>query len=414
MDRIGCSLNRDPYYGQFFAHNHATSWIDCELVAEHIASGRRIPAPFTTDIDQARQRILASTTLRPMTVNILGFLHMWRTATAQQVARALGEPALASGKHRLWFYLLALGVIERGIQRGSVLTHTPALQAEETIFRVGTHQHYRRNLEPHLTIPERVAITGGANFDAKRQYPRHNVLTTEIGLRSLEQSWCALALGEQFAGHDLLTLNPVGGHFLGTGGWAAADAVLIRKDGMRIAIELTTAGSPKFAEKANRWGRLLSLHRLNDCGLAVIFVVAPTEHNQIHVHMRSVRAAVAKAAQQNPGLVKDRTANRMGVVAWGDWWDKAGNGDFGSLSVWTPDGNQWVRKRFADPPKLDNPQLLQVISESRLLAGTLSRKRQPFGNDIAQLSADIYDVQLGDQKLSAALSSPLAIRQSDA
>src|SRR5699024_1497858 len=102
---------------------------------------------------------------------------------------------------------------------------------------------------------------------------RHNVLTTELALRAAEFTPITAAMGETYASMDML---------LGTGlgldevkGNPAADAVFIRPDGMRVAIELTASISGQFEKKVRRWAKLMSDVSMSLSGLTVLFIGAP-------------------------------------------------------------------------------------------------------------------------------------------
>jgi hypothetical protein len=202
-----------------------------------------------------------------------------------------------------------------------------------------------------MSYAEWVSVTGGVKFLTGGQYDRHNVLTAELALRAAEFLTIGTVLGERQAHVNTLAYTAQGLPEPPGRSQQTADAVIVRGDGLRIAVETTASvGSAGFTRKAEAWARTLSRRALDDTGLVVVFVVADRtsaegEHGRGTL-LSSVRKKVARATRLIPGTASNRTADRMFVVEWRDWFPARGEAsdDFLSLRAQRPNGpsNEWT------------------------------------------------------------------------
>lgn len=249
---------------------------------------------------------------------IAAALCSWRVLTTQQIC------ALTSiddgGVSRTLRAMMGAGLLERTqmVARYEVSTTPPMLWR----LRI-TSPEWRRWLDS-LPARQQTAITmglegGGAGHD------RHDVLAAEVGLRWAEITPRLQAvLGERAAAAAQLVPDhpPVKNR---------GDAVLVRDDGLRIVIEITTQpAQPAARQKMVRWGRILGERGgHHHTGIVVVFLAAAAhDHTAKHgaslaVIRRSLDWAMANLdSDGRPVSAATATAARRSVMVahWQDWF----------------------------------------------------------------------------------------------
>ena len=102
------------------------------------------------------------------------------------------------------------------------------------------------------------------------------MLMAELALRVAQICDVGGVAGERVASVPVLAFDSVG---MGRPSWCArssscADAVLVRRDGVRVAVELTASATPNLDAKTARWARTLASSPFDRSGLVVVFVEA--------------------------------------------------------------------------------------------------------------------------------------------
>lgn len=334
----------DPYWDGLWRIGQMSLWDERDALERRVAVGAaRAPAALLGDPDEALDRRLAGRRAQQATLDILGALDQWRTATAEQVAALTGVRGI-TGRSGTLDDLFAARLIDLG-KVGTVRTLRPSASVT-----------FDREVRPRLTYPEWVSVTGGLPFDSSRQYTRHNLLATELGLRLAEYAEVEAVLGEKLATHELLGHTGIGHVAPERPTLTGADLVVVREDGLRIAIEITASRGSAFAEKVRRWARLLHQRRLAESGLVVVFLTADhpdkpagRRWNTRNGAMRSVLAAT----REFPSINADRTAARIGVADWREWFPERGvmSSAFLDMEVDVATGepsSPWERRSFLD------------------------------------------------------------------
>jgi hypothetical protein len=262
----------------------------------------------------------------------------WRTVTGEQMAAITGDTEVSNPRSKTMGDLWAGGVADIG----SFNTGLAYGKQAGSIYRPSRTNAFEREIAPVITYPEWVSVTGGSAWESGSQYDRHNILAAELALRVAE--WCEIGavVGEKLSSIDLLAHTGAGFQKPTVGVQRSADATLIRTDGARIAVELTASTGRTFDAKVRRWAELLANRRMADTGLAVVFVVATRPDKLVNTKevMAQVLRTVAAAARDNPGVNFDRTASRMFVAQWSDWFpaEKMVSRKFTTLECLRPTG----------------------------------------------------------------------------
>lgn len=330
----------DPYWSGLWAPGSTASWVSASQSEALVASGlARMPAHLSrgskNDLGWMDKR-----SARNLRLDSLAVLDSWRTVTCEQLAAFTGAPELLTGRSTAMSELFQNRLVDAGVYSRPLWDsrHTP----RGTLYRPSRGTAFDQRVAPQLSWAEWVSVTGGHPFESGGQFDRHNVLTTELALRVAEYCEIGTVIGEKLSSIDLLAHSGLG-HQTISQSQRAADATFIRTDGMRIAVEMTATAGKTFREKVRRWAELLQNRRLNQSGLVVVFVVADRQDSD-RVHNKDeisrVRSAVAAACRDFPGIPFDRTANRMFVADWADWFPRAGYIDdsFLGLNAWRPSG----------------------------------------------------------------------------
>lgn len=372
--RLRAADRLDPYWEGLWSSGSTASWVNVNTARMQEAAGlARMPRHLQMDAEQAWQKWTSPRGWRER-LEVLGLLGSWRTLSAQQLAAFAGNPALARHSVATDAALIA-GLLDQGVfTSGLVRTR---LHSTAKLLRPASGDVFDEKVAPLLTYPEQVLVTGGRPWSGGGQFDRHNLLTAELALRVAEFCDVGTVLGESLA-----TVDDVAGAGIGKRpieGRRAADALFIRGDGMRIAVELTASVTPYFTQKVENWAQLLTENSMASSGLTVLFIGAPKpDRDEERRFAKQMRTAVARAVRKYPGIPGRRAADRLGVAMWTDFFPAVGKvgSDFLTLRCWRPEGPKgapWVQAGmldFFDTPfePLDGPAMEAVISNSASIA----------------------------------------------
>jgi len=343
----------DPYWASVWATGSQAAWLSADQARRQVASGLgRLPQHLDVDEAPALEAILSQRNWAKR-LNALAVLDSWRTVTGEQMAAITGDGDLASGKSDTMSCLFGAGVADAGIFTNGLFNTRDTARA--TLYRPSRSTAFAQDIEPHLTYPEWVGVTGGHGWESGSQFDRHNLLATELGLRVAELCEIGAVVGEKLSTWDLLA-HTGAGFPAASGVKRAADATLIRTDGARVAVEITATSGPNFEGKVRRWAELLSNRRMADSGLVVMFVLAPQPDKKVRTGemLTMVRKNIAAATRDFPGVPFDRVASRMFVANWQDWFPAPHRVDasFFALEAWRATGpayDLWEKASVLDP-----------------------------------------------------------------
>lgn len=257
-----------------------------------------------------------------------GAITGWRTCTSQQLAAIVGDARLAKPIGHPVTQLFNAGLIEVSVPHSWASGQAKML----TLLRSGDPEHFEL-LRPDLTWAEWVGVTGGQPYGSGHRHDRHNILATELGLRLAEYANVAAVLGEPFSTHNLLFGEGAGREVDQSPG--GADLAVVRPDGLRIAVEVTSTTSQYFGAKVERVVRRLAASPLASTGVVVVFLVAPSigaSESHHRTVLRDTKRAIREACSRHPGLSSDPSRSRIAVALWQDWFPaahQASDGFFG-------------------------------------------------------------------------------------
>lgn len=337
--QLSAGVRFDPFYDGLWEAGANATWVSKQAADRQAASGlATIPQHLSMPADDAWDRVFGHL---PKQLRMLGALTMWQTLSAEQLAAITGVPAIATGRSADMGALFTLGLVDVG-HVNMVMTATGKAARGTTLYRPSATDVFERKLTPLLTYPEWVAVTAGVPLGPASRYDRHNLLATELALRVSEYYEIGTVLGEKLSSADMLTGAGIGYPPV-VRTTRAADATLIRTDGARIAVELTASTGERFEAKVRKWAADLSRIRMNDSGLVILFVIAqrPDRKSRAGDLRTKVLQTVARACAAYPGVSFDRTAARMLVADWQDWFPAPGmvSDSFLSLDAIRPTGD---------------------------------------------------------------------------
>lgn len=353
----------DPFWHGMVDWTHSASWESRELAGRLADAGLRHISNREARSDPAHARARAG---RDRTaLETLGAVAMWRTVTADQAAafagwvppelEAVGPDALARWRDtpRWLRNLWAAGLVERG-----------TINAK----RPGIPYLYRPIRSPEveawvaqLPLAQRIMLTAGQPWtEGPRYAERHNLIAAEMGLRLAEFCEVGTVLGEAVGGHHLLDVT---GQRDKTGS-DAADLVVVRPDGLRIAVEMTM-GRSGLERKVARTIDLLCETDFDESGTVVLFVEAASPYSTMQTTVwNRLRKVISEQVAARPDGPAHRLAERIAVARW-SWWFPDTNlvhPSFVSLACHRPTGAGAGRWQRAD--------LLDVIDVGFSPAGT--------------------------------------------
>lgn len=362
----------DPYWDGLWGSSAGASWIDAPMARRQRDAGlARMPKALAAEAEPALARFLgdpdAVTSAADGTGETwgdrlawLGALFGWRTMSAQQAAAITGIAPLAHPTRDLAAASFACGLVEMGVFGAGLIS--TSLASRSAAYRPTKSKVFDKHIEPNLTWPELVSVTGGQPWAAGTHYDRHNILATELALRACEYTEIGrtgTVLGERFSTLDMLTGTPeataAGGpaHTPRSAADAArgrttADLTLVRRDGLRIAVEMTANTGTHFAAKVKRWAKAMEENPIETNGLIVLFVLIDRPERRASSSARAeTYSAILSAVRAHPGNRYNRIAERMAVATWREWFpaDHALHPAFFGLRADRPTG----RARAEDP-----------------------------------------------------------------
>lgn len=393
----------DPYYQTFAdvgpyanatAHHHAL-----ERSAEGHALMPMAYRRAATEFDPAAQSPRRLTTA----LRLIGALASFRALTNNQAATIAGDEALADPRSGIVSDLFASGLID--IASPYLGAGPGGLRGGTVTYQLGDLKVVRRLLQ-NLTTAEVLAVTGGRPLPIDAVHLRHDVLAAELALRVAMHLPCGTVLGPHFSTFADLTA----GCRYPSRASGGPDLVLVREDGLRVAVEITASIGERFRAKVARWSRILVEAPLGSSGLVVVFLVAPAPAS-LRRHGDRVRrttyGAVAEAVRLFPGSLRDPVAARMGVATWREWFPHPGEASerFDRMRVDRPglSRGEWEPCDLWDPTKRPltaaSPDALRaIIKNSSLLVQTppqIRERHQPARTSAAlirQATGDLRDV----------------------
>ena len=204
------------------------------------------------------------------------------------------------------------------------------------------------------------------------QYDRHNILTTELSLRAAEMCPLRSVLGEAVA-----TWPRLFGPKLQPNPHRSADAVWVREDGLKIAVELTATFTTATVTKIEQLAELIV--RDTTKSLVVLFVVAahPKDGRSSDVTNR-LRQAIKKSSHSSMSRILAEVENRMVLTKWESWFPAPGlvSRDFVALSAqrYSSVDKEWSFTWLLDPYDITFAEAFSPESEE-----TSTRLNDVFG-----------------------------------
>ncbi|MEV0869352.1 hypothetical protein AB0I24_15595 [Brachybacterium paraconglomeratum] len=387
-DAHRAACRADPYWQSMFSTGTSDGWVSASQHRRANPDQKRwsgIPAHFTMPTSEAFAQ-LRTNRHRPSILGTLGAVASWRTVTREQLACITGSKVMASPYPAALAVPFSVGLLAHGYVSAGTNRLAPASH-RMSMWTVGDQLDAYATLRKSLTFAEHIAITGGQPWNSEHRFDRHNVLTTELALRVAEFCDVATVLGEKQTALPTL-LAAVGLHAQQTDLGRKADAAIVRRDGLVIALETTATVGEAFRRKVAKWAQILQRHPSYELPLVVLFMDVSTPSqatsaaakNQTHAE---IQAAIRNAVRDYPGTALNRTASRMGMVGWQSWFPAPHEvtEDFLELSAsflarGTSDGQEgWRTVRLLDeeemPYREGDPATGEMIAtNARLLAGT--------------------------------------------
>lgn len=370
----------DPYWGGLFGQGTNASWMTPNLARAQADSGlAHPPAWMLADEEEAFERF-TNPTWWSAKLGTLGYLGSWRTMSVEQLAAFTGATNLVSPKSAIIRDTFSARMIEHGYFTSAARTANTSHRAR--LLRPAYSQVVESKVLPLLTYPERIFVTGGRPYTTSRQFDRHNLLSTELGLRIAEYLDVGAVMGETYSTAEQLFAWAQTSDVNASRG-KSADLTVVRPDGLRVAVELTaTAVSKTIEAKTTAWANAMAGSTLATDGVFLLFVIAPplgASRFDAAVLERDVRATITKVCAQFDGIDGQRLADRIAVARWDEWFPAAHatTYDFLSLSAWmppTPTRPDWAKvgilDAFGDLPfePLYPEDMTAVITNSAALA----------------------------------------------
>jgi hypothetical protein len=311
----------------------------------------------------------------------IGAVMMWRNITTEQIADLLEHKGQGESV-RIWMPAYAVpGFTLNAIQVGRPTDYA----RPPIIFRPG-HPMDKR-LVQMMTWQQHLGIFGSNNDGSHGGYARHNILNTELSLRVAEQldAQVPIVLGEGLGSSKILVPETA----KRSKQFSLGDSVWIRKDGLRIIVEVSNTASA-ITGKVTRWANSLATDQAGMRSLALVFVI-PGQTRDPHWtnYIRDELADVIYKELGGRGYDAAYIASRVFVVGWESWFPAQHemSDDFFSLET-IPISRQLsasvsLLDPFALPSDVPEALVARTINNSKYLYGVpkhMRRDVQPLDN----------------------------------
>lgn len=387
-DPFRAAQRADPYWEGMFATGSSDGWVSASQHRRAPADQMRwsgIPPRYVTGQDEALKE-MRTNRHRPSILAALGAVSSWRTVTREQLAciagsRVMGDTYPAALSAPFSAGLLAHGYVSAGMNRLAPASQRMSMWTVGD--QIGAYAQYRKS----LTFAEHIAITGGQDWNSEHRFDRHNVLTTELALRVAEFCDVATVLGEkQVSLPSLLAASGLQAQQTDLG--RKADAGIVRRDGLVIALETTASVGEAFRRKIAKWAQILQRHPTYELPLVVLVVDVSTPSQATSAAAKNtanseIQGAIREAVRDYPGTALNKTAARLGIVSWTDWFPgphQASDSFDGLTASFLARGTDNSEEGWRSVPLLDEQELpyregsedagQTVAKNARLLAGT--------------------------------------------
>lgn len=171
-----------------------------------------------------------------------------------------------------------------------------------------------------MPTQEWLAISGGTNV-VTGKHLKHNVTMGEVAIRAMRDiPSIACAFGEPFSAAERLVPDCKSG--------AIGDATLVRDDGLRYVVELTSYSTEGLEAKVVRWAKVLMRGSVHDVGLVIVFLNAapPARHRYMDKMLRrTIESALnpQNLVDQHTPFVSDSTIQMLRdhilLASFSDW-----------------------------------------------------------------------------------------------
>ena len=336
----------DPFWSMIWGNSDGGPTISWRSIhSERIMSDAGVHVPIRCGGKRTPSEALALLHKRRTRLVTLAPINLWRTINGQQLAAITGNPTNASRSEEIGLLFDA-----ELIQRGRFYYAGRSLDVPE-IFRPDPHAD-KVDLR-HLRYADWLGVTLGGQSIKGHQYDRHNILATEFSLRAAEICPLRSVLGE-----GLATWPKLFGSVLRPNPHRSADAVLVREDGLKIAVEITATFTVATVKKIEQLAELLA--RDKSKSVVVLFVVAvqPNQGKTADV-MKPLRRAVKKSAHSSMNRILADVENRMAIVKWTDLFPAPGlvEPEFVQLRAqrYSAKDDDWLPTNLLDPYDVSFP-----------------------------------------------------------
>ena len=277
--------------------------------AERMA-GAGVAQPRRQDLQLSVQEatvVLAGGPGRARVLALLAAVAMFRTLTVQQLAAITGHPGQAAADSVDRRLAWAAGLVQRGTfmsgMPGARLPGLVRLSNETDLALLGSMLSYR----------DLVGVTAGQPWWWGSQFDRHNVIGAELLVRVAEYTPIPVVLGEQVCTFATMVPGSVSRSV------RCADGAMVRADGMRVAVEVTTSVTSNVRDKADRWAQLLEHPGAANLSVLWVDVSHPDRPAPGRIGRPKLVQVVGDAATSMSARLA-RVPERMLVVRYDDWF----------------------------------------------------------------------------------------------
>lgn len=302
----------DPYYQGAWsaaAGGSAVAWGGRQWQRRLAASGDRAAIEAVAAEEAAALTAALSPIRRRKSLAVLAVLQSWGIATVEQVA-AISGIGSAAGRRGPLPWLVDAGLVQLGrIIPATGHSYGPRLLRLE---RNGPFEL----LDELITWREWMAHSGGEPWGRSLPGDRHTLLSVEWSLRAAETSPLVVVAGERQASLTDLLASPAGAR-------RRADALWVRSDGLRIAVEMTAAIDRSIETKARAWVDALAADKSRSVAVLFVGAFSPTDDRRRSGYALMTKA-IARACSSSLEAATAQVDRRVAWTTWEDWYPAPG------------------------------------------------------------------------------------------
>jgi hypothetical protein len=313
---------KNPYYDIPFASDIDVRFFSKTKILSALSNKKRIPSFFRKSIldDSVAEEIINGK--RYLAIKILQSLIEYN-CLEKSILEGIIKMQIPKN---LLSALFSLSLIDFGFTFDDLFGE---INFQTIFFKRNSSPKAFKKFIKDLTVNERLVLSHHKEIRFRHANARHDCIAGFLSVSAQKLSPAKCVIGELSSKVTYLTKDHK------STAQNLCDLTLIRKDGLRICVEVSNYFNATSRKKITFWIKQLDKARLEDTGVVLLFLISTNrDKNMLDRVLLSYRSAIYNACQKYPGRDYDKTIDKVFVVDFTRWFTQFGKtGEFDSLVV---------------------------------------------------------------------------------